>query len=77
MTALGLVECLASFQGRLTPTFRNSRGGHVIHQMDHLFASTTLAKRLRWCDVPPAEEIFQRRLSDHLPIIADFSDFLA
>jgi hypothetical protein len=26
MAALGLVECLASFQGRLTPTFRNTTG---------------------------------------------------
>jgi exonuclease III len=74
MAGLGLVECLAGFQRRLTPTFRNSRGGSVIHQMDHLFASAALAKQLRWCDVPPAEEIFQRRLSDHLPIIADFND---
>jgi exonuclease III len=72
MATLGMVECLASFQGRLTPTFRNPRGGRVIHQIDHLFASFKLAKHLRWCDVPPAEEFFQRGLSDHLPIIADF-----
>ena len=72
MATLGMVECLASFQGRLTPTFRNPRGGRVIHQIDHLFASSKLAEQLRWCEVPPAEDFFQRGLSDHLPIIADF-----
>ena len=74
MAALGMVECLASFRGRLTPTFRNPRGGRVVHQIDHLFASSGLAEQLRWCEVPPAGDFFQRGLSDHLPIIADFND---
>jgi hypothetical protein len=63
MATLGMVECLASSQGRLTPTFRNPRGGRVIHQIDHLFASSKLTKQLRSCEVPPAEDFFQRGLS--------------
>ena len=73
MAALGLVECLASFQGRLTPTFRNTTGSGVVHQIDHLFASPSLAAQLRRCEVPPADDFFQQELSDHLPIIADFN----
>lgn len=74
MAALGMVECLASFRGGLTPTFRNPRGGRVIHQIDHLFASPGLAEHLRWCEVPPVEDFLQQGLSDHLPIISDFND---
>jgi exonuclease III len=74
MAALSVVECLAGFRGRLTPTFRNPKGGRVVHQIDHLFASTKFAEQLRSCDVPPAENIFQQGQSDHLPIIADFND---
>lgn len=73
MAALGLVECLASFQGRLTPTFRNTTGSGVVHQIDHLFASPSLAAHLRRCEVPPADDFFQQELSDHLPVIADFN----
>jgi exonuclease III len=73
MAALGVVECLANFQRRLTPTFRNATGGGVVHQIDHLFASPSLAAQLRRCEVPPADDFFQQGLSDHLPIIADFN----
>jgi len=75
MRALGLRDCLRSFKGQLTPTFRNPRGGQVIHQIDHLYATEALLNILRRCDVGSAERVFASvpSLSDHLPIVADFS----
>jgi len=73
MEALGFVECLRSAQGRLVPTFRNPRDGRVIHQMDHLFVCRSLAAQLVSCDARHHAVVFERSLSDHLPIVADFS----
>jgi exonuclease III len=72
MEALGFTECLRASAGKLTPTFRNPRGGHVKHQVDHLFVTTDLAARLEDCRVGDENVIFGKNLSDHLPIIADF-----
>lgn len=69
--ALGLAECLRTAKGALVPTFRNTRGGRVVHQMDHLFVSKDLAQRVVSCDVGLAERVFGGGLSDHLPIIAE------
>lgn len=71
MNALGLTECLRSFSGKLTPTFRNPRGGKIVHQLDHIYVSELLLCGLATCRTGKAEEIFDRSLSDHLPIIAD------
>jgi exonuclease III len=73
MAALGLEECLRMTKGALTPTFRNLREGIIEHQMDHLFVTPALSERLIRCDVGPPEVVFDRRLSDHLPIVADFN----
>lgn len=74
MKALGFVECLAHKQQKLTPTFRHPRGS-IKHQMDHLFVTNTLAGRLVACDTGSEERVFgaSPRLSDHLPIVADFT----
>ena len=72
MASLGLVECLRESQGELTPTFRNPKGGAIKHQMDHLFVTPPLAERLEICRTGSHDEVFGARLSDHLPIIADF-----
>lgn len=72
MSALGFVECLCLSQGQLTPTFRNTKGGKAIHQMDHLFVQEPLASRLATCCVGDQDVVFGGSLSDHLPIIADF-----
>lgn len=73
MTAAGMIECLRHSRGALTPTYRH-RDGSLIHQIDHLFVNGPLAERLLCCDTAPAELVFapRPRLSDHLPIIADF-----
>jgi endonuclease/exonuclease/phosphatase family metal-dependent hydrolase len=74
MAALGLVECLRCAKGLLTPTFRNTQGGAIRHQMDHLFVTQALAERLTACDTGSRERVFGSSppLSDHLPIVADF-----
>jgi exonuclease III len=71
MGALGLAECLRKATGVLTPTFRTS-GGIVKHQMDHLFVTAALSGRLVACDVGSSAVVLEQRLSDHLPIVADF-----
>lgn len=74
MRELGLTECLRESQGQLTPTYRNvSRGNPVIHQMDHLFVTKVLADNLVTCYTGEKDIVFGKRLSDHLPIIADFA----
>ena len=74
MAALGLAECLRESKGTLTPTFRNTTGGAVKHQMDHLFVTEALASRLVSCDTGSQERVFGAGLSDHLPVIAHFSE---
>lgn len=73
MKKLGLTECLREVKGLLTPTFKNTGNGDVIHQMDHLFVTTALASRLVACETGAPETVFARSLSDHLPIMADFT----
>ena len=70
MNALGLTDALRSWKGDLVPTFRNSKGGKIVHQLDHMYLSADLLRRLISCETGSAGEVFGR-LSDHLPIIAD------
>jgi hypothetical protein len=72
MAGLGLTECLRHAQGKLTPTFRNTDGGAVKAQIDHVFASPGLAGALSDCKTGAVDDVFGRSLSDHLPVIADF-----
>ena len=72
MKELGLTECLREAKGQLTPTFKNPRGGRIVHQIDHMFVSEPLASGLLACDTGDSEKVFGESLSDHLPILADF-----
>jgi hypothetical protein len=72
MAGLGLIECLRKSRGVLTPTFRNTTGGAIKHQMDHLFVTEALASRLVSCDTGSRERVFDAGLSDHLPLVAHF-----
>jgi exonuclease III len=74
MSSIGLTECLKFFHGKLTPTFRNPKGGKVIHQMDHLFVPKGLIGNLVSCTTGNHELVFGNSFSDHLPIIAEFKD---
>lgn len=72
IVAAGFTELLKYHQGALTPTFKNPRGGKVIHQIDHMFVSNNLVPRLTGCKTGSVEDVFDQNLSDHLPIIATF-----
>lgn len=73
MSGLGLVECLRHSAGRVVPTFRNADGGGVLHQLDHMFLNQPLAAALERAWAGDEARVFGGRLSDHLPIIAEFS----
>ncbi len=73
MRSLHLTERLREYSGRLTPTFRNPRNGGVLHQIDHLFVSDALYSMLVGCRTGNEDTIFGGSISDHLPIIADFT----
>jgi len=72
MHSLGLVECLEKSNSKLIPTFKNPKGGKIIHQIDHLFITGKLYKNISNCVVGNQNLIFNDSLSDHLPIIGDF-----
>ena len=72
MNALGLIECLKSSTGNLTPTFRNPKGGKIIHQIDHMYVSNALHLSLSKSYAGNDLMIFEKSMSDHLPIISDF-----
>lgn len=72
MRDLGFIECLTTFNGRLIPTFKNPVDKCINHQIDHLFVSTILKDKLIDCRVGE-QIVFERNMSDHLPIIAELS----
>ena len=72
MSKLGFTECLKLSQGKLTPTFRNPSDKQVIHQIDHLFVPEHMSSQLLFCTTGNADLVFNKSLSDHLPIIAEF-----
>ncbi|MEY2940421.1 MAG: hypothetical protein RJA67_106 [Bacteroidota bacterium] len=69
---LGLKECLRHYKNELVPTFRNSKGGKIIHQLDHMYTSSSLIENLIHCKTEEHDLIFGNKLSDHLPIISTF-----
>ena len=73
MKDIGLTECLRHHKGKLVPTFLNTDRKTHIHQMDHMFVTSDLSLILRDCYVGDREIVFGQKLSDHLPIIADFA----
>jgi exonuclease III len=77
MRELGFTECLRkSEQDPIVPTFRHNRTKMIDHQIDHLFVSNNLMPTLQECKIGDQKIIFdeKRFLSDHLPIIAEFSE---
>ena len=72
-SAIGFEECLRSFNGELTPTFRNPRGGKIIHQLDHIFVTDELRLSLESCVVGDSSKVFGEHISDHLPVIGNFT----
>lgn len=71
MNGLGFTEALKGKAGALVPTFRNPKGGKIIHQLDHLYMTSELWRGCSKCWTGEVEDIFSKNLSDHLPIIAE------
>ncbi len=74
MTNIGFTECINQFNKMLVPTFKNPKGGKIIHQMDHVFVSKELYPDVKSCIVEKENLIFSDSLSDHLPIITEFKN---
>lgn len=72
MNGLGRTGCPSHFHGGPVPTFRHD-GGSVPHQLDYCYVIRPLLNRLTRVRVPARAEVFDRRLSDHLPIICEFT----
>ena len=73
MQSIALTECLRHATGRLTPTFKKVSGGELVNQIDYLWATQALAANLRSCTVGDSQRVFGQKLSDHLPIVANFA----
>jgi len=73
MKGIQLIECLKEYNGQLIPTFKNTDNGKMLHQIDHLFVTPSLYAKINNCYVGDKGLIFENKLSDHLPIIADFN----
>tara|TARA_Y100000590_G_scaffold283456_1_gene318868 strand:- start:16 stop:213 length:198 start_codon:yes stop_codon:yes gene_type:complete len=61
---------LKTLPGVLTPTFKNLKGGKILHQLDHIYVSETLIPDLTSSNVGDKNVVFENSLSDHLPVIA-------
>ena len=49
-----------------------TKGGKIIHQMDHMYVNQFLLKRLGVSETKDSARIFGESLSDHLPIYSEF-----
>jgi endonuclease/exonuclease/phosphatase family metal-dependent hydrolase len=67
--SLNLKEALYEFNQKLVPTFRNPKGGKIIHQIDHVFISERLFTNLLKSNVLIELGVFENKLSDHYPIL--------
>lgn len=72
MSSLGLIECLTHKYGKLVPTFKGPRMSAAKCQIDKLFVTKKLAELLTDCFVGDEMTVFGNKLSDHLPVTAEF-----
>jgi len=63
---------LRHYGGGLVPTFKGPRMLAATCQIDKVFVSSCLAARLLSCNVGDEDRVFGSKLSDHLPVVADF-----
>jgi exonuclease III len=73
MYELGFKECLLEYNEKLIPTYLNTNK-KILHQLDHLYVTKKIFSKILKCNVGNISEIFDDRISDHLPIITDFKD---
>lgn len=73
MARLGFLECLSGYHGRMVPTFKAPHRTEPTCQIDKVFATADLYHRLLACRVGEQARVLGEALSDHLPILAEFS----
>ncbi len=73
MAGMGVKECLRGFHNEIIPAFKHSIGT-IDHQLDHLFVTENLYSKIDKCETGKHEDVFEKSLSDHLPVIADFKN---
>jgi hypothetical protein len=73
MASVGLVECLSASGAALTPTFKGPRAAAANCQIDKIFVTPGLLIRMASCTIGDATRVFGNDLSDHLPVVADFT----
>jgi endonuclease/exonuclease/phosphatase family metal-dependent hydrolase len=74
MATMGLIECLRFSRGALTPTYRHPRSLDPKSQIEYIFVSSKLSDRLLNCQTGDRDRVYNDKMSDHLPIIADFTN---
>ena len=74
MADYGWQECLRTTNGKLTPTFNGKASYLNRFQLDYLFVNSKLAGTLKSCVAGAIDEIFGDKLSDHLPVMAEFAN---
>lgn len=67
--ALNLRESLSEHNQKIVPTFRNPKGGKIIHQIDNVFISERLFSNLVSSNTLSEYGVFEDKLSDHYPIL--------
>jgi exonuclease III len=72
MASIGLVDCLRASSAALVPTFKGPRMAVAGCQIDKMFVTPGLLKRMASCTVGDESRVFGQGLSDHLPVVADF-----
>lgn len=73
LNALDLFDALRSRHGRRVPTYKRPGAAALANQLDHVYVSGQMLHRLRECRVGDSAHIFGSGLSDHLPIMAEFT----
>ncbi len=73
LRAVGFEDAISALGGKPVPTFRHSRGS-VKHQLDYLYLNAAAREGLETCEVLDNGGIFERGLSDHLPLLGTWSN---
>lgn len=73
MNALGLRDCIFESFGEHVPTFRAAKNaGPAIHQLDYVYVSKAVFKRLIKVLVVRGARANGQKISDHFPVVCDF-----
>ncbi|MBC8407462.1 MAG: endonuclease/exonuclease/phosphatase family protein [Rhodobacteraceae bacterium] len=66
---VGLVDAISEVNKKQIPTFKNTNGGSVKHQIDYVFVTEKILSRVSECLVLNDKHVFEKKVSDHLPVL--------